>query len=223
MQIEENERGGKTVILTAGDNLDKVPRSHRYLLTPPLRAAFANPPAHFLRIMKRCPFPHMARWLGALLSAGRWELQLNRGPGSDKRFSMAGFDWRSDQVRGATIGLPAVVPPRTFPQQLRQHYSLVEFVSWGGFGYGGSLDGLGDNLLLTAFAFDYHGADVDLEQTFVWGGNACGDMLICTMDGRGGWLGLGSHEIRLLGTIGDTIDWVYSELLAGRTPEMNSY
>ncbi len=47
----------------------------------------------------------------------------------------------------------------------------------------------------------------------------CSDMLICTSDGRGGWLCHENAHTHLLGTIAQTIDWVCSELLANRCPE----
>jgi hypothetical protein len=85
-----------------------------------------------------------------------------------------------------------------------------------GFGAAGGLDG---HAPLTAFAFNYHGAGVDPAWSFVFGWSPCGDMIIYTADGRGGWPNHGSHEIRLLGSVVDTIDWVYGELLADRCPD----
>ena len=44
-------------------------------------------------------------------------------------------------------------------------------------------------------------------------------MIVYTADGRGGWLCHENGEIRLLGSVLDTIDWVYGELLADRCPD----
>lgn len=57
MRIEENEGGGESVILVAGDDLAQVPESHRDLITPRIREVFADPAAHFTRIADECPFP----------------------------------------------------------------------------------------------------------------------------------------------------------------------
>ena len=65
------------------------------------------------------------------------------------------------------------------------------------------------------------GADVDPARTFVFGCSDCGDMIIYTAEGRGGWLCHENGKIHLLGTIEDTIEWVYSELLANRFPEFD--
>ena len=99
------------------------------------------------------------------------------------------------------------------------YYRLVGYVDWMGFGAAGGLDGPVGHTPLRAFAFDYHGADVDPARAFVFGWSPCGDMIAYTADGRGGWLNHGSHEVRLLGSVLDTIDWVYGELLAGRSPD----
>ena len=54
-------------------------------------------------------------------------------------------------------------------------------------------------------------ADIDFDETFIWGDSPCGNMLIWTSDGRAGWYNLGSHDIEILGSIGDTINWVFTE------------
>src|SRR3712207_5861009 len=100
----ENEGGGTTVVLVAGDDLNEVAGSHRRLITAALREAFADPSGYFGRLATRCPFRQMSRWLRALASGGQWELHLNQG--YPEEWTLAGFDWRSDMVRGATIGLP---------------------------------------------------------------------------------------------------------------------
>ena len=46
-------------------------------------------------------------------------------------------------------------------------------------------------------------------------------MLVYTKDGRGGWCCHENGKVHLLGTIEDTINWVYGELLAGRCPDFD--
>ena len=216
MEIVENEAGGQTVILTGGDELSQVPRSHRRLITASIREAFADTGTYFRSTSDRCPFPQMAKWLRAVLAEGRWELQLNRGWG---KHASAGFYWRSEEVRGAMIAPPCGRVTTAYPDDLCRYYSLVDAVIWTGFGVAGGLRGVGKHPPLRAYRLDCHGAEVDLKKTFIWGQSLPGDMLIYTADGRGGWLNHGSHQIHLLGTIADPIDWVFSELLAGRRPE----
>jgi hypothetical protein len=102
MEVEKNEGDGKSVFLTAGDRLTKVPRSHRDLVTPRIREVFADPPAHFLQVAKSCPFPPMAKWVKALVADGTWMLGLHRG--DPPTWTQAGFEWLSDKVRSAEIG-----------------------------------------------------------------------------------------------------------------------
>src|SRR5262249_14225970 len=150
-----------------------------------------------------CPFPKMALWLRALVQTNRWELLLERDPGSDKRIAMAWFEWQSDEVRGANISPAGERNLAGYPHALRTYYSLVDSVYWIGFGYKVGLEGAGRHLSLAAMELDYHGDAVDPRSASVFGSSMCGDMLIFTLDGRGGWLNLHTHEIRLIGTIAD--------------------
>src|SRR5438105_5318923 len=43
----KNEAGGKSWVLVEGDSLDKVPKSHRDIITPHVREVFADPAGHF--------------------------------------------------------------------------------------------------------------------------------------------------------------------------------
>lgn len=217
MEIKENEGGGETAVLVAGDSLAAVPESHRGLITPAIREAFVNPPAYFAAMANRCPFSQMSQWLRALVATGRWELHLNQG--EPEEWTLAGFDWTSDGVRGATVELPDSADLTCFPEELRRYYSLVSEVSWNGFGCAGGLSGAGGGPPLTFFPFEYHGDPVDLAASFVWGFSPCGDVVVFTQDGRGGWLNHETYQIHLLGTIGEAVNWIFAELLAKRGPE----
>ncbi len=222
MRTEKNEGGGRSVILYVGDDLKKVPRSHRALLTPQLREAFADPGSYFRRIAERCPFPAMAGWLRAVIAENLWDLALHRGvPPVPVEWTAAGIRWWSDGVRSAEITPAGDTVPDDLPPALRRYYSLVDRVSWMPFGCAGGLEGAGDRTPLTDFDYDYHGADIDPSRTFVLGSSTGGDMLIWTDDGRGGWFCHENGRIHLLGTIEDTIDWVYAELQADRCPDFD--
>jgi hypothetical protein len=220
VEIQENDSGGQSVVLAAGDDLRTVPKSHRRLITATIRDAFRDPTAYFRNVADRCPFKQMARWLKALLAENQWELELHRGFG---KHASAGFAWDSEMVRGAMIGLPVDQDLSGFPATLQEYYALIDQVAWNGFGCAGGLAGVGEHPPLCVLRCDFHGAKVNLEETFIWGSSPCGDMLIYTADDRGGWLNHGSHQIHLLGTIAGTINWVYSELLARRCPEWDHH
>lgn len=200
--------------------MTKIPKSHRALLTPRLREAFADPIAHFQQVADTCPFATMAEWLHAVLSEGIWLLALHRG--EPKQWTEAGFLWFPEEVFGAEITPSSGANLPNLPPALRQYYSLVDGVRWMPFGDAGGLNGGEEHTSLTVFShYEFHGANIDPAKTFVFGSSSCGDMLIYTEDGRGGWFCHENGKIHLLGTVADTIEWVYGELLANRCPEFD--
>lgn len=132
----------------------------------------------------------------------------------------AGYGLSCPGVRGAEVGPPEDgTAVESLPDVLAEYYRSVGYVDWMGFGAAGGLDGRDGHPSLAAMDMDYHGADVDLSRTYVFGWSPCGDMIVYTADGRGGWLRHEDGEIRLLGRVLDTLDWVYGELLANRCPD----
>ncbi|MBN2293735.1 MAG: hypothetical protein JXM70_15010 [Pirellulales bacterium] len=216
MEIEENDAGGTTVILQAGDDLASIPDSHSHLLTPQLQAAFPDPVACFQQIAQKCPFPEMTRWLNALVEQSNWELQLHQGDPTE--WTAAGYCWYSESVLGAIIDLPGT-GACDYPKVLANYYSLVDSVRWNAFGYAGGLDGAGGHEPIRTFSYDYHGADVNPDDVSVWGWSLCGDMILWTADGRGGWMSHETGHIHLLGTIEETINWIYARLNDNEVPE----
>ncbi len=216
MEIIENEGRGTSVILVSGDDLGDVPDSHLHLLTPQLRDAFSDPVERFREIAKRSPFPEMSRWLNSLLEAPQWQLQLHQG--DPLEYVAAGYFWASETVRSATIDLPSDAAT-SYPTALAEYFSLVGSVDWMGFGCAGGLSGATGHAPLRDFDFDYHGADISIDDVSVWGCSPSGDMNIWSTDDRGGWLSLGSGHIHFLGTIEDSINWIYSKLNSNECPE----
>ncbi len=219
MRSKNNEAGEKSVILVPGDRLDKVPRSHRDLITPRIREVFADPIGHFGRVAEVCPFPQMGAWLRSLLAQGEWYLALHRG--DPEHWTSVGFGWYSDTVRSAEITPSAGVAPMALPSALQRYYSLVDAVHWMGFGCAGGLEGAGGPTALTTFPLSYHGAKINPAETFVFGCSPGGDMLIYTEDGHGGWVCHENGKVHLLGTIEDMINWVYAELNSDRCPDFD--
>lgn len=229
MRIEANEASGETVILSHGDNLADVPESHQWLITPEMEEAFAAPIEYFQSTADRCPFPKMKAWLVESLARREWELQLHLGPYPDDYpdYNLCGFEWQSESVRTAVIELPRPFDLSDFPEDLQAYWSLVNKVHWNGFGCAGGLSGCtsrwnGPDTLhptLSQFFEDWRGDELNPDETHVWGSSPCGDMVIYVRDGRGGWAEHGEHIVRLLGSIGDTIDHIYGKLMAGESPE----
>lgn len=219
MRSEENEGGGTSVILNLGDALEKVPRSHQALITPAIREAFRDPLAYFGRIADRCPFPNMKAWLEALVAGGLWDLALHQG--SPREYTDAGFRWWPEGVACAEITPPSGQVPPGLPATLRTYYSLVDKVGWMPFGCAGGLGGAGGHGTIAPFYLENSGLDVDPSQVHAFGSSLGGDMLIYTHDDRGGWLCHENGRVHLLGTVAETIDWVYAELLADRAPDFD--
>ena len=181
-------------------------------------ASYPADPVDALRgVANRAVSPNMRLWFRRMAEAGNWQLQLHKAAHGATR---AGYYLSCSGIWGAEVGPSQVILlANSPPPDLSNYYCLVGYVDWMGFGAAGGLDGAEEHMPLTAFNFDYRGAGVNPARTFVFGWSPSGDMIIYTADGRGGWLNHGSHEIRLLGSVTDTIDWVYGELLADRCPD----
>jgi hypothetical protein len=219
MRIEENEASGESVLLGPGDALADVPRSHLHLLTTPLVEAFADPATYFADIATRCSFPEMKRWLLALLEKPRWELQLHQG--YDEDWTAAGFYWSSKKVRGATISLP-VGTVSGFPDTLQDYYALVDVVDWMGFGTVGQFSGARNHeTLADTYQLDFQPRSIDPSAAHVMGASPCGNLLIWTRDGKGGWIDHETGDIKIIGTIEATIDSVYRALNANQCPDID--
>jgi hypothetical protein len=217
MDITDEELGGTRVVLRQGDSLRSVPRSHRRLVTAEIEAWWTDPVRVVRGIADRAVTPNMGQWFRRMADNGSWCLELHK---STHGAMGAGYGLSCPGIRGAEVAPPPAKPVvKHLPAGLLDYYRLVGRVHWMGFGAAGGLDGLDGHMPLTAFGFNYHGADVELASTFAFGCSLCGDMIVCTADGRGGWLCHENGEIRLLGSVLYTVDWVYGELLADRCPD----
>ena len=221
MEVTENEHGGKSIVFRAGDDLKRVPRSHRSLITEEVAEVFRNVPGFFSDIAERTPFPRMTDWLMALVWENDWRLTLERSR-DEKTWGRTAFWWASKSVRGAGIGLVENVKIEALPEALSKLYSLIGSVDWMGGASSAGIDRISAAHLLTAYDFDFRGDPIDPERTVVWGGFN-GDMLIADLDGdRAGWFELPPNEVRMIGTTAETIDWFFAELLAGRGPTVDN-
>jgi len=220
MRTKSNDYDGVTVILTGENRLDQVPASHQSLVTPAIREAFADPPAFFLALAKQCSFPKMALWLQKLVAANDWSLVLHQA--EPEFLSLAGFEWGNNEVKGATIALPHQPNLVGLPPTLQTYYSLVSEIHWNGYGSAGGLDASSNPYPISQFGFEIQGAAINPERAYVWGSSVHGDMLIYTYDGQGGWFTHDTHHVHLLGTIEETIDWIFTQLLARSDPKCDN-
>jgi hypothetical protein len=219
MRTVENEVGGSSVFVAASDSLERVPPSHAALVTDRIREVFVDPPAYFQTIADSCRFASMASWLRALAQEARWELALHVAIPSE--LSVAGFAFHTRKVFGAEIGPSVGKASPQLPSAFQHYYSLVGHVHWMEFGHAGGLDGNADHTPLDTFPNEYNGAAIVPSETFVFGWSPGGDMLAYTQDDRAGWVSHETGKIHLLGSIEDTVNWVFAELLANRCPDFD--
>lgn len=217
-EIEENDAGGTTVWLGRYDSLDDVPESHQKLITAPIRNAFPEPEKFLKKAARYAPVPAMKKYLNALLERNSWILNLHQGV--PEEWTSAGYSWYSETVPCAEIGPPREDPAKFPSKTLQNYYRRIDYIDWMGFAYAGGLAGAGQHGRLTNFDYRYHGDPCDPENTFVFGWSFCGDMLVYTGDDRGGWLWHENGQIHFIGSVADTLEWVFSELLAYRRPEL---
>lgn len=212
-----DEGSARSVLLRSGDSLADLPASHRGLITAEIERVFADPVAHIEEVARRCPFPAMAQWLCGLLVEPRWELECRLVAPPYSGSSLAGFRWQPASGLGAFI-TPTIGIVDELPVALRQYYLLVDKVHWRQLSCSGGLTGVRGRWPVSEFAHLYPERRYP-DTLQVWGSDIGGDMLVYTEDDRGGWLEHEEGYVHWLGSIAETIDWVFTELLADREPD----
>jgi hypothetical protein len=223
VKLFPNEAGGQTAVLDSRDVLDDLPESHRDMITPALRRAFADPAQYFRDVADRAEFSELAEWLRSLVSLGDWRLLVHEGFMCD-RATLAAFYWRSSTVLSAMISLPqeSLSPRLLGIEAFRKYFKLVDVVHWKSFGCSGGLLGSEQQIPLVAFSTPRpKRKGFDPKKCVVWGTSACGDMLIYTNAGKAGFLSHKTGKVQSLGTIEEAIGWVFRQLLENRTPEFD--
>jgi hypothetical protein len=162
----------------------------------------------------------MRHFLNDLVTGGRWELRLHTNdhgwPGT------AAFAFLPKRVHSIEISLAGPLPiAPSMPSSIQSFYSLVDWFHWSDYGGAGGLDCLEDHRIVHPFPDGFCGDQIDSRNTHVWGSTGCGDMFIYTSNDTGGMLCHENGFVHLIGTVADTIDWICSELTAGREPEFD--
>lgn len=174
----------------------------------------------FLAWQSVAHFPSMAKWLQSVIDDGFWDLHLRLSAPECGDWSLAGYWWGHERIVCAIVGLPPRAPSN-LPTTLLQYYSLVDGVNWSVFGAAGGFDGASGHSPLAENFPHYAEEKPDADKLRVWGTSCGGDLLIYSLDNQGGWLCHETGEIHWLGTIADTINWVFREMLENRGPDFN--
>ena len=220
MNTRENMCGGTSIILSANDTLDNVPDSHKDIITPEIRLAFDDPIAYFRAVANRCRFPKMRDWLNAVTETGKWQLMLEEGFMMD-RCTQGGYFLWSESVAGAVVAPPIDLNPTHDIDAFAHYYSLVDIIHWDDFACAGGLFGFGAPCHIVDYGIESQAKSFPSDKTFVWGNSLCGDTLVYNSDGQLGFLSHETGTAYTLGTIDEGVNWVFDELLNGRTPEFD--
>lgn len=218
MEITDNEAGGTTVMLTGDDDLSLVPASHAALLTEYVRDVFADPGRMLSDAAAHAPVPAMKTWFETAMAEADWQLNLEIGRPSEWR-DVRLYLW-PESVYPLAISLtePTPAPVPTAPDIISDCYRLVGPIRWMPFGLGGGLDHP-PFYDMTACGLEGYTTEVRADEAFAFGRDLCGHAVFYTLDDRGGWMSH-SGEVRLLGNVADTLQWLYTELLHQRSPTM---
>ncbi len=214
METFTNETGGVSIRLLPEDSLDEVPQSHRKMVNQNIESIFRNIPEYFETIGKNAPVPAMRKWVRKLLDHESCSLLLQLSGYSKE--SRASFSWTSNVVRGAEFGpLRSKVKLKSAVGDL---FRLIEFLDWMGIGVTGKLFSPQDYYTVGALGIE-DGPKVNLSRSIAWG-EFNGDVLIQAPGDFGGWRTI-SGRIVPLGTVTDSVEWVFDQLLNKRAPTLD--
>ncbi len=219
MKNAQNDAGGVTYTLTEGDRLDDVPPSHREIITPDIQEAFPDPRAYFARIAKVSMQRNFSAWLGKMVEKGHWSLVLaNANPMFGE--CVVAFQWSLSGVWGAMVE-PGAIPRNECHADFGQISSYVRLIQWGDVGWAGGLWGIGTGCPLSNYNYPSECPGFPSATSEVFANTEGGDQFVHTPEGDVGFI---SHEIckaYRIGTIGETLDWIFGELLEGREPDFD--
>lgn len=217
MLTQPNECGGNTLIFTEDDNLDAVPDSHRDIVTDVIREAFENPVAYFTGIANRTEVSNLRKYLNNFVSAGRWQLLL-ADTYMMERDTLAGFNWMHPGQHPCLFG---VRESNCVGDRFNSFYSELLFAHWDSIGYAGGLLPVGKQIMVEDYGKPSVSSRFPADSTTVFGNSSCGDMMVCNIAGEAGFLSHEDGESYAVGTVTEMLNWVFGELIQGRSPEFD--
>ncbi|MGE3779381.1 MAG: hypothetical protein AB7F89_19490 [Pirellulaceae bacterium] len=105
-------------------------------------------------------------------------------------------------------------------QQLMPHKILrgVHLVHWEEVGMAGGLFREAEHVLLSNYGIPSRNDEFRGDQSFVFGSTACGDVFVYNPTGTAGFVSHETGDAYSLGSIADSLEWLFGELLMGREP-----
>lgn len=222
MEQQKNWGGGVTLILREGDSLDNVPQSHLDIVTPEIREAFTNPSDFFRAIAWKSKVKNFSVWLNTLINTGSWSLQL-ADTYMMKRSTIGGFRWSAKGIYGAIISPGKLADLSDMHEEFSDPFAFIRCIHWGEIAHAGGLfsGGIGFELGEDDDLVEGRESEFSLTNCVEFGCTECGDQFIFTPDGQAGFF---SHEVRKayrLGTIHESLNWIFGALLAGHEPQFD--
>lgn len=219
MEQEPNQAGGETIWLMPEESLADLPPTHQPLITPEIRTAFAAPKKYFLELAAKTELPGLAKFLEQLVGGGRCALLLAT---ADEMFGgpRMAFQW---WVPGSAAPTQLLIEPGTFalpehaPTGFKQLFSCVRWIHWSEVGYGGGLFHADEQPTLRDYGATCRSKLFPPAATRIFGSNSCGDMLIYNQD-EAGFLSHENGKAYSLGSVAQTLNWIFEELRQGREP-----
>lgn len=230
MKSQNNDGGGVTFILTESDSLDAVPESHRDIVTQGIREAFSDPRAYFRAIAERTSLPNLRAYLQKFVDTGKWMLVLADNYLMDRE-TVGAFRWFHANQHPSLIAPGSRNPWHARHDarsaQSTQHvgfsqlYDDIAFVHWDSIGFSGGIRAANRHIPLAGYVRDSHNPLFPQKSTTIFGNSSCGDMLVHNSHGQAGYLSHENGAAYVIGTIPETLDWIFGELIENRTPEFD--
>ena len=217
MLTRPNDGGGTTLVLAERDDLDAVPDSHRDIVTDSVRDAFSDPVSYFSDIASRTEIQNLQLYMHNFASGGRWSLLLADTYMMD-RDTIAAFQWfRADQY-------PCMFGPRRSDCEdgrFASFYDDLSLAHWDSIGFSGGILPARSHITVNDHGMPSVSRMFPADSTTVFGTSACGDMMVCNTSGDAGYLSHESGASYVVGSFPEMLNWVFGELIQGRTPELD--
>ncbi|MEI8384189.1 MAG: hypothetical protein WCJ09_29035 [Planctomycetota bacterium] len=217
MKTFPNDGGGTTLVLAGGDDLSAVPESHRDIISDAVRDAFRDPVAHFSEIATRTTIPNLRNYLSNFIASGRWALLLADTYMMD-RATIAAFQWVHPGQHPCMLGLPV---PDCDDDRFAPFYGCLSMAHWDSIGFAGGIVSYRKQIPIAAYGTSSTNPTFPADTSTVFGNSSCGDMMVCNSSGDAGYLSHENGASYVIGTLPEMLDWIFGELLQGRTPEFD--
>jgi hypothetical protein len=116
---------------------------------------------------------------------------------------------------------PAELESRTaYPPGIAEFYALIDWVHWTEYGGAGGLERGGVHCQVSERSYPLQD-EIAAKDLTIWGSTPCGDIYIYTHDNRGGMLSHENGHLHFLGSVAESIDWIFNKLTKQELPDFD--